>query len=316
MRRFYDLPPVTSLAVFEAAARHCSFTHAANELNVTPGAVSRQIRSLEDGLGALLFRRNNRGVTLTVDGEALFHVLASGFAQTADIVRSIRAGETARRITVACSDVFGVMWLVPRMTDFWGRYPDIKVDHLITDNTPNFRRAEVELRIRFGSGTWAEETSELLFDERVYPVCSPAFAARNGVPSLGDLAKLPLLDVEWVALDWLRWEDMLAHVGVHIHTANVRRFGKFSVALQAAMADQGVVIGWHRIVAPLINEGKLVRLTALVMQPPGNYYLTWNAGRTLTPAGEQFKRWMQDQALSENQLMTPVPIAYAPLKLL
>ena len=81
VRRFYDLPPVTSLAVFEAAARHCSFTHAANELNVTPGAVSRQIRSLEDGLGALLFRRNNRGVTLTVDGEALFHVLASGFAQ-------------------------------------------------------------------------------------------------------------------------------------------------------------------------------------------------------------------------------------------
>ena len=316
VRRFYDLPPVTSLAVFEAAARHCSFTHAATELNVTPGAVSRQIRSLEDNLGAPLFLRNNRGVVLTVNGEALFHVLASGFSNAADTVRAIRRGETARRIIVACSDVFGSMWLVPRMPDFWQRYPDIKVDHLITDNTPNFRRAEVELRIRFGSGTWADETSELLFDDRVYPVCSPAFATRYGAASLADLRDVPLLDVEWVATDWLRWEDMLAYVGVPVHSANVRRFGKFSVALQAAMADQGVVIGWHRIVEPLIKEGKLVRYSDLVMQPLGGYHLTWNTGRTLSPAARQFMEWMEDQADGERRADVPASMAYAPLKLL
>ena len=315
VRRFYDLPPVTSLAVFEAAARNCSFTHAATELNVTPGAVSRQIRNLEENLGAPLFIRNNRGVILTVDGEALFHVLASGFSRAADTVRAIRRGETTRRITVACSDVFGSMWLVPRMPDFWQRYPEIKVDHLITDNTPNFRRAEVELRIRFGSGTWADETSELLFDDRVYPVCSPSFAARNRDASLADLADMPLLDVEWVATDWLRWEDMLAHVGIPIHTVNVRRFGKFSVALQAAMADQGLVIGWHRIVAPLIREGKLIRYPDLVMQPPGGYHLTWNTGRTLSPAGLQFKAWMEEHARMETASDIPTPMAYAPLKL-
>lgn len=316
VRRFYDLPPVTSLAVFESAARHCSFTHAASELNVTPGAISRQIRSLEDDLGVPLFLRNNRGVVLTVDGEALFHVLASGFSHVADTVRAIRRGETARRITVGCSDVFGSMWLVPRMPDFWQRYPEIKVDHLITDNTPNLRRAEVELRIRFGSGTWADETSELLFDDRVYPVCSPSFAARHSGASLADLADMPLLDVEWVATDWLRWEDMLAHVGVPIHAVNVRRFGKFSVALQAAMADQGIVIGWHRIVDPLIREGKLVRFSALVMQPPGGYYLTWNTGRTLSQAARQFMQWMEDQAEGERKADVPASMAYAPLKLL
>jgi DNA-binding transcriptional LysR family regulator len=201
------------------------------------------------------------------------------------------------------------------MPDFWQRYPEVKVDHLITDNTPNFRRAEVELRIRFGSGTWADETSELLFDDRVYPVCSPSFAAQHGDVSLANLADLPLLDVEWVATDWLRWEDMLAHVGVPIHAVNVRRFGKFSVALQAAMADQGVVIGWHRIVAPLIEEGKLVRYSELVMQPPGGYYLTWNTGRTLSSAGLQFKEWMEELARAENVSNVPTPMAFAPLKL-
>jgi LysR family transcriptional regulator, glycine cleavage system transcriptional activator len=316
VRKFYDLPPVTSLAAFEAAARHCSFTHAANELNVTPGAVSRQIRGLEENLGAPLFLRNNRGVTLTVDGEALFHVLASGFSRAADTVRAIRKGETARRLTVACSDVFGSMWLVPRMPDFWHRYPEITVDHLITDYTPNFRRAEVELRIRFGSGTWADETSERLFDDRVYPVCSPGFAIRHGNGSFDALKDLPLLDVEWVATDWLRWEDMLAHVGVPIHSATVRRFGKFSVALQAAMADQGVVIGWHRIVEPLIREGKLMRYSDLVMQPPGGYYLTWNSDRTLSPAALTFREWMRELANGEQAADVPVPIAYAPLKLL
>lgn len=316
VRRFYDLPPVTSLAVFEAAARHCSFTHAAAELNVTPGTVSRQIRSLEENLGVPLFLRNNRGVILTVDGEALFHVLASGFSHAADTVRAIRRGETARRIIVACSDVFGSMWLVPRMPDFWQRYPEIKVDHLITDNTPNFRRAEVELRIRFGSGTWADETSELLFDDRVYPVCSPSFAHDHANMSLADLKDIPLLDVEWVATDWLRWEDMLAHVGIPVHAANVRRFGKFSVALQAAMADQGVVIGWHRIVEPLIREGKLMRYSELVMQPPGGYYLTWNTARKLSPAALQFKAWMEEHAQAERTADVPVPMAYAPLKLL
>jgi DNA-binding transcriptional LysR family regulator len=316
VRRFYDLPPVTSLAVFEAAARHCSFTHAATELNVTPGAISRQIRSLEDNLGAPLFLRNNRGVVLTADGEALFHVLASGFSSAADMVRAIRNGQTARRLTVACSDVFGSMWLVPRMPDFWQRYPEITVDHLITDYTPNFRRAEVELRIRFGSGTWAEETSELLFDDRVYPVCSPAFAATHRRTSFADLKEMPLLDVEWVATDWLRWEDMLAHVGVPTDEANIRRFGKFSVALQAAMADQGLVIGWHRIVDPLIREGRLVRFSDLVMQPPGGYYLTWNTGRTLSRAARQFREWMSEFGQAERAAGVPVPVAYAPLKLL
>lgn len=289
-QRFYALPPVTTLAVFEAAARHGSFSTAAAELNVTPGAVSRQVRALEDDLGAPLFLRHNRGVVLTAAGEELSATLAQGFSRASEVVRAIRHGELGQRVTLACSDVVGSMWLVPRMPDFWRRYPEIRVDHLMTDNLRDLRRAEVELRIRFGAGLWADETSELLFDDLVYPVCSPRFAADHGE----DLTRLPLLEVDWVAPDWVRWEDFLAQAGMKSAPPH-RRFSKFSVAIAAALADQGVVIGWHHIVAPLVAAGQLVRLTQLTMKPAGAYHLTWNTGRRLSPAAETMRAWLRAQ---------------------
>jgi LysR family transcriptional regulator, glycine cleavage system transcriptional activator len=173
-QRFYGLPPITSLAVFEAAARHASFSLAAAELNVTPGAVSRQVRALEQDLGSQLFLRHNRGVVLTAAGEELQAVLTQGFSRAAEVVRSIRRGELASRVTLACSDVVGSMWLLPRMPDFWRRFPQIGVDHLMTDNLRDLRRAEVELRIRFGSGVWADETAEKLFDDPSIRSAAPA----------------------------------------------------------------------------------------------------------------------------------------------
>lgn len=296
-QRFYALPPVTTLAVFEAAARHGSFSTAATELNVTPGAVSRQVRALEEDLGAALFRRHNRGVLLTPEGEELQAVLSQGFSRASEVVRAIRRGELGQRVTLACSDVVGSMWLVPRMPDFWRRFPEIAVDHLMTDTLRDLRRAEVELRIRFGAGTWADETAERLFDDQVFPVCSPRFAAGHVGASAADLAAMPLLEVDWVAPDWVRWEDLLAAAGLRA-PAPQRRFSKFSVAIAAARADQGVVIGWQRMVEPLLSSGALVRLTDLSLTPPGAYHLTWNTGARLSPAAETMRGWLREQAQS------------------
>lgn len=312
-RRFYGLPPVTALAVFEAAARHASFTNAALELNVTPGAVSRQIRNLEEDLSAALFLRHNKGVVLTPAGEDLFAVLAQGFSRASDVVRAIRRGDLARRVTLACSDVFGTMWLVPHMPDFWRRFPQIKVDHLISDYQRDMRRSEVELRIRFGSGNWVDETSESLFDERVYPVCSPAFAAAHRGAGVADLPALPLLEVDWVAPDWVRWDDLLAHAGLSAGPTDDRRFSKFGVAIAAAMADQGVVIGWHRIIKPLVAQGRLVRFTDLVMRPQGGYHLTWNSGRKLSSAAEQLRAWLHEMAGQERAEALPPPSVDVPV---
>lgn len=307
--RYYELPSLTALAVFEASARHASLKLAAGELNVTPSAVSRQVRAIEAEIGVQLFIRTGKGVTLTAEGEELYSVLANSFSRTSDTVRSIKRSNRARNVKLACSDVFATMWLIPQMPDFWRRHPEIMVDHVISDDMWNFRRSEVELRIRFGRGTWSDETSEFLFDECVYPVCGPNFAARHAGATAADLPDLPLLDVNWVGPDWIGWTAALRAAGVAHSAFDGRRFGKFNVALQAAMADQGVVIGWHRIVADLVAEGTLVRFTDLVIDSPGAYYLTWNAGHQLSPAALVLRDWLRAAASLAQASPRPTPTA-------
>lgn len=299
VRRFYDLPSLTTLAVFEACARHQSFKLAAAELNVTSGAVSRQVKAIEDELGVALFNRHAKGVSLTVEGEELYGVLANGFSRASEVVRSIKRGDRTRNVTLAYSDAFASMWLLPRMPDFWRRFPDIAVDHLISDNAKDYRRAEVELRIRYGFGAWLDETAELLFDDLMFPVCGPGFAEAHPNATVSALAALPLLHVDWVDPDWAGWEELLIRARIPHEGVRGRRFGKFNVAIQAAMADQGVAIGWGRLVAEHIAAGKLVRITDLVLPAPGAYYVTWNSTRDLSAAALQLLDWIREMAREE-----------------
>lgn len=301
VRRYYDLPSLTTLAVFEASARHLSFKLAAAELNVTPGAISRQIKAIEDELGVPLFTRLGSGVVLTSAGEDLYGVLASSFSRAADVVRTVKRGDRSKNVTLACTDAFATTWLIPRMPDFWARYDDISVDHLISDNPRDYRRAEVELRIRYGFGSWPDENAELLFDETIYPVCGPEFARVHADATAGSLPDLPLLHVDWVDPDWTSWDEVFRRATIPHGATRGRRFGKFFVALQAAQANQGIAVGWHRLVKTQISEGKLVRLTDLEMPAPGGYYLTWNNNRTLSPAAERLRDWLREVAAQERE---------------
>ncbi len=301
VRRYYDLPSLTTLAVFEASARHLSFKLAAAELNVTPGAISRQIKAIEDELGVPLFTRLGTGVALTSAGEDLYGVLASSFSRAADVVRTVKRGDRSKNVTLACTDAFATNWLIPRMPDFWARYRDISVDHLISDNPRDYRRAEVELRIRYGFGSWSDENAELLFDETIYPVCGPEFAKAHPDATPESLPDLPLLHVDWVDPDWTSWDEMFRRAKIPHGPTRGRRFGKFFVALQAAQADQGIAIGWHRLVKLLIEEGKLARLTDLELPAPGGYYLTWNNNRTLSPAAGSLRTWLREMAAQERE---------------
>src|SRR5262245_60676728 len=259
VRRYYDLPSLTALAVFEASARHLSFKQAAAELNVTPGAVSRQVKAIEDELGVPLFVRLGTGVALTSAGEDLYGVLANSFSRAAAIVRTIKSGDRSKNVTLACTDAFATMWLISRMPDFWAKHADIAVDHLISDDPRAYRRAEVELRVRYGFGSWPDENAELLLDETIYPVCGPEFAKAHRDTTAESLPELPLLHVDWVDPDWTDWDELFHRIGVAHRPVRGRRFGKFFVALQAAQADQGIALGWHRLVKSQIDEGKLVR---------------------------------------------------------
>ena len=196
VHRYYRLPSLTSLVAFEAAARHRSLKRGAEELNVTPGAISRQVKLLEDELGVSLFLRAQTGLVLTAEGEELYAVLSHIFSRAAETVETIRSG--TQRVTLACTNAFATRWLMPRMGDFWRRYPEITVDHLITDDARNFRRTEVDLRIRYGSGAWPDEASTLLLDETIYPISSPAYASEHLGATAADIPELSLLHVDWV----------------------------------------------------------------------------------------------------------------------
>lgn len=304
-RTHYDLPSLTALAVFEATARHASLKAAAPELNVTSGAISRQVKALEAELGVSLFLRTGRGVTLTAAGEELYATLAAGFSRISDVSRSLKRGDKSRNVTIASTDTTASMWLVPRMPAFWQRHPDIIIDHQLAENSVSFRPEVLDLRIRHGHGSWLNDKAEPLFDEWLYPVCSPDFAARHAGATMNDLPELRLLDIDWVAPDWVTWEAALQQAGAKAFPRHARRFGKFSLAVQAATAGQGVVLGWHRMIRPLLEKGELVRLTELMFPAPGSYWLTWSKDRKLSPAAIELRDWIHEQAAEEQAHALP-----------
>jgi LysR family transcriptional regulator, glycine cleavage system transcriptional activator len=295
-RRYHNLPSLTALVAFEASARHLSFKQAANELHITPGAISKQIRTIEDELGVPLFVRLEAGITLTSAGQDLFGVLSNSFVRTAEVVGSIKRGDRSKNVTMACTDAFATYWLIPRMPDFWTRFPEITVDHLISDDPREFRRAEVELLVRYGFGAWSGETAELLFGDTIYPVCGPNFARKYRRAQAKDLPDLPLLHVDWVDPEWANWEEVFCRANIAHGRQRGRRFGKYSVAVQAAQADQGVVLGWDRLVRQLVQDGRLRRFTDLELPAPGGYYVTLNDYKTLSPAGVTLRNWLREMS--------------------
>lgn len=296
VHRYYRLPSLTSLTAFEAAARHRSFKRAAEELNVTPGAISRQVKSLEDELGVALFVRTQADLVLTAEAEALYAVLSHVFSRAAEAVASIRSGNRTQRVTLACTNAFATRWLMPRMGDFWRRYPEITVDHLISDDARDFRRTEVDLRIRYGFGAWPDETSTLLLDETIYPISSPGYARQHAAATAADVPELSLLHVDWVDADWTGWDELLRRASIPHGPLPGRRFSSFAITLQACIEEQGLAVGWHRLVSDLVASGQIVPFTDLRIASPGSYYLTWNANRAVTEPAQLLKAWLFDMA--------------------
>lgn len=301
VHRSYRLPSLKALAAFEASARHRSIQRAADELNVTAGAVSRQVKALEEELAVPLFVRTPKGLALTADAEALYAVLAQAFGRTAEIIQVIRSGSRMRRVTLACTHAVATQWLMPRMGDFWRRFPEVIVDHLISDDARQFRRAEVDLRIRYGLGAWPDEASALLMNETIYPVAGPGFAEAHAGAAAADIPALPLLHMDWADPDWTNWDEFLTRAGIpHGAALPGRRFGALPVVLQACQDDQGLAVGWHRLVRPLIETGRLVRFTDLRIASPGSYHLTWNANRPAGDAVATLREWLLATATAES----------------
>lgn len=299
----HDLPPLSAVAAFEAAARRLSFKDAAGELNVTPAAVSRQIRRLEEWFGRPLFRRLHRRVVMTEEGEAFHDAVSAAFAGMAGAARGLR-GPAGEQVTIGSSSSVARFWLVPRLHDFWRTYPELKLHHVISDFAIDLTRQRVDLAVRFGQGQWPGLESRMLFADRIYPVAAPEFVAEQGpIETLDDVARLSLIDIGGVMEEgWLGWPEWMRAAGAPARPLRLNRINSYSIAVEAALDGQGALLGWHSMVGGLLEAGRLARLTEAETASPGAYFLVRRADRPLSAEAQLLGTWLTDSLGGEGEL--------------
>ena len=292
------LPSLNALRAFEAAARHLSLTKAARELHVTPAAVSHQVKALEADLGVSLLRRVKGEFVLTETAQTVRPVLSAGFDRIAEAVRRLRADEALRFLTVSVSPTFAANWLVRRLGAFKRAFPEIDVRLQTTNEITEFARDGVDIAIRFGAGDYPGLHAIRLFDEEIFPVCSPALLER-GPPLVhpADLAGHTLLHVEWSwamtrgePLDWQMW--LRAAGAEEVDATRGPRFSYTSFALQAAADGQGLALGSEALAGDDLAAGRLVRPFDVVLPVNFAYYLVYPEDTAERPKIANFRHWI------------------------
>lgn len=296
------LPPLNSLRAFEAAARHLSFTKAAEELHVTPAAISQQVRQLEQHCNARLFRRMTRALALTDRGEAALPLLREGFDKLAEAAAELRRSHDDGILTVSVPPTFGARWLLPRLERFRAMHPgiDIRVD--ATDRIVDFVSERVDIAIRYGSGRYPGLVSELLLAETAFPVCAPALV--DGTPGLrtpADLAHHTLLhsgglEEEGRVTTWPMW---LRAAGLAtIDASRGMSFSVASLAIQAAIEGHGVALVSGPTVEDDLKAGRLVRPFAPSAweESPFAYHLVFPAEDADAAKIAAFRAWARAEA--------------------
>ena len=300
MRANGHLPPLSALRAFEAAARLQSFSKAADELNVTPAAISHQIAALEADLGVSLFNRRNRAVELTASARVLLPGLSEGFSGILNSVRRLRSHNDTGTLTVTVSPSFAGKWLVQRLHRFQEQYPAIDVRISATDALVDLTRGDFDIAIRYGTGRYPGLAVELLMKNEVFPACSPALL-RDGPPleTPADLRNHVLLhdqqtDRDPLAPSWPMW---LKAAGVNdAQASHGLSFSANVLALEAAIAGHGVTLAYSTTAAADIAAGRLVRLFSLSLPDTFAYYIAAEASALERPKVKAFRDWLRQEA--------------------
>jgi LysR family glycine cleavage system transcriptional activator len=294
------LPPLSALRAFEAAARLTSFSKAADELSVTPAAISHQVHALESDLGVSLFNRRNRAVELTASGRILLPGLSEAFAGIHNSVRRLRAHNDTGTLTVTASPSFAAKWLVPRLYRFQELAPQVDVRISASDAVVDLAAGDFDLAIRYGTGRYAGLNVELLAKNEVFPACSPALL-KAGPPlnTPDDLRHHALIHDQAVDRDPLvpTWAMWLKAAGVHdMPPAPGLTFSAGHMALDAAIAGHGVALAYSTIAADDIAAGRLVRLFSLSLPDLFAYYLVTAPGALERSKVKAFRDWLRREA--------------------
>lgn len=293
------LPGMRALRTLEAAGRHLNFTRAADELGLTPAAVSYQIKEIEDQLGVILFTRTSRAIRLTEAGLMLFEAASEALdLMNRAVARARRAIRDTSMLKVTADAHFATKWLMRRVDGFRKLHPDIELRFDITYGLRDFERDDVDVGIRFGTGKYPGLCADRLFDNVIVPVCSPALL-RSGPPlkEPRDLFNHTLVHIEWArqGVTWPNWRMWMAAVGIDdFDDSRTIVFGSSSDAVQAALDGHAVALADFAMVANDLSEGKLVQPFGLGIRVPAEfaYFLVYPKSSATDAKIIAFKEWI------------------------
>jgi LysR family transcriptional regulator, glycine cleavage system transcriptional activator len=297
--------PLNALRAFAEAVRENSFKAAAYRLGVTPGAVSRQVKQLEDHLGVVLFERHANGVFATEAGRVLADDVQAGLLRIANGIQNVtERSEDAFRLLLSAPPSFLQLWLLPRLPRFEAneREIEISLDAEARLTPPLWLPNRARLSLRYGRGPWPGVTSLRLFEDTLFPVCSPSLLAQASIRTPNDLLAQTLLTVEWCSHAGHHipgWSDWFKCAGVALSKMpNQRQYSLYSLALDQAIAGQGVVLASYPLVADRLASGVLVRPFAehYPLASPFTYELILPKDGKTPPAIARFVEWLEQEA--------------------
>ena len=275
VKHHYGLPSLKMIGTFEAAGRLKSFKDAADELHVTPGAVSHQIRSLEQELDMKLFLRESRAVNLTPEGKDLFEVVSSSLNEIGQTVKKLRELNETQHISIGSTTAVLSMWLSQKIAQFWREYGHIQINQEVRDR-PFRRPLSLDMIVEYSTNP-PEETSNILFEDTLLPLCSPEFEGKN-ISRLEQLSKSYLIHLDAKDTNWTSWANWFETLDYNGEISVRHRVNNYAIALQLAQDGMGIVLGWRHLVKPLIESGSLIPLTKYEIAAPGKFYLVQSKG--------------------------------------
>jgi len=296
------LPPTAALRALEAAARHLSYTRAAEELSITQSAVSHQIRHVEQLWGLKLFARRGRRLALTAEGQTLVPIVRDFVERLGEALQDLGSQGERGSLRVSLLQSFAYKWLVPRLGEFTRIHPEIDVWISTSDRYADFGSADVDVAIRLGTGDWPELHVTRLLREYAFPVCSPGFLQRHTPPMAPkDLLRYPLLHKVDDRIG-PRWKSWLRAAGVRTHTLpKGPRFQDTSLALQAAIDGQGIVLARSAHVADDLAAGRLIKLFNVYYPAELAYYVVCAKGTEEQTRVAAFRGWLLQEAASSQR---------------
>ena len=291
------LPPLNAIRAFEAAARLGGVKQAAEELFVTPSAVSHQLKSLEDFLGVELFRRSGRQIALTAAGERYRASVTQALDEVELATRRVMAPPESAVVTVSVAPSFLTRWLVPRVREFQDRHPDIELRLSANSGPIDFAWSDIDMAIYFGEGEWPGVESFFLQQVVLVPVCSPGFLEDRRIDNLLTLSRETLIDVSTRPTEW---DEFLAGFDIERPRQGKRLgFSSTSLAVGAAMEDLGVALADLRMIEREVKYGQLVIPLDVQMPTPQGFHMVYQAGRELSEAMRCFFDWVMNEIVEQ-----------------